>query len=83
MEEYIRGDLLQASEKAWGAVAHYIQARAEEEGRACGNHKQILENARWLTKGDPAQNDAFLAIRFLHVNFYQDALNPPGCSLRH
>lgn len=75
IEEYVRGDFLQASEKAWGAVAHYIQARAEEEGRGCGSHKQVLEKARWLTGGNPAQHDAFQAIRLLHVNFYQDALN--------
>ena len=75
IEEYTRGDLLQASEKAWGAVAHYINARADEEGWGSGNHKQILENARRLIGDDPALYDAFQAVRFLHVNFYQDALN--------
>ena len=28
--EFQRGDLLQASEKAWGAVAHYIEAVAQQ-----------------------------------------------------
>ena len=30
--EFGKGDLLQASEKAWGAVAHYVKSVAKERG---------------------------------------------------
>ena len=31
-EEFEKGDLLQASEKAWGAVAHYVKSVAKAAG---------------------------------------------------
>ena len=33
-EEFEKGDMLQASEKAWGAVAHYVKSVAKARGLA-------------------------------------------------
>ena len=38
VEEYRRGDLLQASEKAWGAVSHYVSAMSVERGWPAKTH---------------------------------------------
>ena len=32
--EFEKGDFLQASEKAWGAVAHYVKVRCQRTGLA-------------------------------------------------
>ncbi len=73
-EEFEKGDQLQASEKAWGAVAHYVQSVAKERGWQVGSHRNTIENAARLIElsSDPAGNRTRLsAIIGLHANFYE------------
>lgn len=76
--EFEKGDLLQASEKAWGAVAHYVKSIAKENGWQDGSHRDIAENARTLIRltADPdGYGRMFQAMNALHVNFYEEHLH--------
>ena len=76
--EFEQGDLLQASEKSWGAVAHYVKSVAHEDGWPDGTHGDIARNARKLIvlTDDPNTNRViFQAMNALHVNFYEDDLD--------
>ena len=74
-EEFNKGDLLQASEKAWGAFAHYVKSVAKERGWPNRSHQEIRDTAAILMRytSDPGQSRGmFLAIDALHVNFYEE-----------
>ena len=74
-EEFRNGDLLQASEKAWGAVAHYVKSIARREGWPNKSHRDVSKNADRLIAltDDPRKNELlFEAMGNLHVNFYED-----------
>ena len=74
-EEFDRGDLLQASEKAWGAVAHCVKAISEERGWEHNGHRKIVENAFTLvreTDSPEANGELILIANGLHQNFYED-----------
>ena len=76
-EELEKGDLLQASEKAWGAVVHFVQSVAKEQNWPVGSHRHTIENARMLIElsPDPRGNSTKLtAMSGLHANFYEDFL---------
>ena len=73
--EFADGDLLQSSEKAWGAVAHYVKAVAEARGWAHQSHYDVRKNARRLIAltDDPEQCARFFGlVENLHVNFYEE-----------
>ena len=40
-EEFEKGDMIQASEKAWGAVAHYVKSVAKARGWPDGSHRDM------------------------------------------
>ena len=83
-EEFEKGDMLQASEKAWGAVAHYVKSVAKARGWPDGSHWDIANNARKLLDltPDPDGNRTKLAlINMLHVNFYEEDLDPKDVEL--
>ena len=73
-EEFESGDLVQASEKAWGAVAHYIKAISEERGWEHNHHGKVLRNAA-LILGDPPPSSRYISllglVQGLHQNFYE------------
>ena len=46
--EFQKGDLLQASEKAWGAVSHYVNFVARLQGWPLGSHRDLIRNANDL-----------------------------------
>ena len=74
-EEFNRGDLLQASEKPWGAVVHYVKSIARQEGWPNRSHRHVGKNADRLIAltDDPLRNELlFKALENLHVNFYED-----------
>ena len=76
--EFGKGDLLQASEKAWGAVAHYVESVAKERGWSDGSHRDISDNARrlmHLTPDPDAYGRMFQGMNALHVNFYEEHLH--------
>ena len=74
-EELSNGDLLQASEKAWGAVVHYVKSVAQDQGWSNQTHRDVNRGARELIKltDDPKLNAVRLgAANALHQNFYED-----------
>ena len=74
MHEFEKGDLLQASEKAWGAVAHYVKSIARERAWPNRSHADVNKNARRLIAetDDPKANETKLrAVNALHHNFYE------------
>ncbi len=76
--EFDRGDFLQASEKAWGAVSHYVKAVAKENDWPHRSHKNTEDNSAIITAltDDPERNDLrFTAVQALHHNFYNDDLS--------
>ena len=77
--EYERGDLPQASEKAWGAVAHYLKAEAKFRGWPNESHRELVDiaNDLALETDDPERVDVlFFAMGEMHVNFYEDRFGP-------
>ena len=74
VDELENGDLLQASEKAWGAVAHYVKSIAREQGWPNRSQADVNKNARRLIAKteDPKGNATKLrAVNALHHNFYE------------
>ena len=72
-DELARGDLNQASEKAWGAAATMVKAVADVRGWNHGNHRVLFEAIDTLTAeiGDESVRTSFYAARQLHKNFYE------------
>ncbi len=71
-----QGDLLQASEKAWGAVCHHIGAIARDKGWRSDRHQHLKDAVRRLIALDPPNTDnlrlKWISAEALHVNFYQE-----------
>ena len=44
-EQFESGDLPQASDKAWGAVAHYLKSVAQSRGWRDGSHRDTSDIA--------------------------------------
>ncbi len=78
-DEFRKGDLLQASEKAWGAVSHYVNAIARQRGWPLGSHRHLIDNAREVFTRDPDNaphhRRLLRSIEALHANFYQAFLD--------
>ena len=76
--ELDRGDDLQASEKSWGALVHYVKAIAEERGWQNEHHADVMRIAQALvsvTEAPARQRERLGTVRFLHVNFYEDEMD--------
>ena len=76
-DELENGELLQASEKAWGAVAHYVKSIARELRWPNRSHQDIRDNTQVMVRytDDPAQSSRlFAVVENLHTNFYEDRL---------
>ena len=67
------GDLLQASEKGWGATAQMIKAIAEERGWSHKSHGDLYRAISRLAAetGDLRLRNLFRSARDLHQNFYE------------
>ena len=67
------GDLLQASEKGWGAAAQTVKAAAEERGWRHQSHGDLFQIVERLA--DEADDDELLGLfhvaNSLHQNFYE------------
>ena len=78
-DEFRKGDLLQASEKAWGAVAHFVHSVARQRGWEVGSHARLRTNVNRLIRQDPAHADhrrrLFRSLEAIHANFYQEFLD--------
>ena len=68
------GDLIQASEKGWGAVAHYLKAVAKQRGWRNESHRDFftIESRLARETGSPDRlHSLFSSARSLHQNFYE------------
>ena len=76
-EELARGDLRQASEKAWGAASQMVKAAAEQHGWRHNSHRQLLIAASQLQErtGDMELSRLFALAQSLHTHFYEGNLN--------
>ena len=74
-EELEKGDLLQASEKAWGATAHRLKAIARRRRWRHGGHRDYYSIVASLAD-ETDQREEFLALfgvaDSFHANFYND-----------
>ena len=71
-------DLLQASEKGWGAAAHVIKAVAENRGWRHDGHRALYQAANRLaqeTEGTEIRG-LFSLAGALHSNFYENWMPP-------
>ncbi len=76
-EELAAGDLLQASEKGWGAAAHMIKAVAQTRGWEHSSHSYLFQVAARVVRetGDHEILDRFMVASALHQNFYENWAN--------
>ena len=67
------GDLIQASEKFWGATAQALKAIAQERGWDHGSHAHFYGIVRNLVDetGDHQLVELFGGANLLHINFYE------------
>ena len=71
-QEFEAGDILQGSEKLWGAVAHATIAVAKQRGWPTNSHRNLVDAARNLSE---ERDDESLFLRFqitqeFHWRFY-------------
>ena len=75
--ELAAGDLLQASEKGWGAAAHAIKAVAQERGWRHDSHARlfgIVDRLASIT-GMYEIPDLFQTASDVHKNFYEGSMS--------
>ena len=67
------GDLLQASEKGWGAAAQMVKSIAEARGWPHNGHHELWRVTDRLVEetGDRGIRTAFTVAGALHTNFYE------------
>ena len=70
--EYEAGDILQASEKLWGAATHAVVAEMQRRDLQANGHRKIKAFVRQLGEEleDPVLFALFKDAETLHVNFY-------------
>ena len=71
--EFRRGDLLQASEKGWGAAAQFLKALATQRGWGHESHQHLRQVASglWRETGNDDILTLFGLAEKLHANFYE------------
>jgi hypothetical protein len=71
-QEFAAGDVLQGSEKLWGAAAHAVMAIAQERGWRFNSHGALKDAARRLSEeyADLSIRDRFAVAEKFHGNFY-------------
>ena len=76
-EEFEQGDVLQASEKAWGAAARAVKAAAEQRGWAHNSHRDLFDIVTKVARETKDQDlkTHFRAANTLHQNFYEGSQN--------
>ena len=72
------GDLVQASEKGWGAAAQIVKAIAEERGWPHRHHRLLYDIVEDLVEetGDETLDNLFDHACRLHPNFYENWMRP-------
>ena len=76
-DELERGDLLQASEKTWGAAAHAMKAIAMERGWRHDSHSRLFSVSDRLVRetGRAEIGALFHTASVAHKNFYEGVLS--------
>ena len=71
------GDLLEASEKFWGAASHMVKAIAEQRGWRHRNHSALYQIVGQVATelGDEGLRDRLLEAGQFHTNFYENWLD--------
>ena len=75
--ELAAGDLLQASEKGWGAAAHAIKAIAQEREWRHDSHARLfgIVNRLVAETGESDIRELFRAAGEVHKNFYEGKMS--------
>ena len=76
-EQFEAGDMPQASEKAWGAVAHYLKSVAKFRGWRNSSHSDLSEindDLSYETSDPRMVRFLYRSVSQLHQNFYEDWL---------
>ncbi len=75
--EYEAGDILQASEKLWGAASHVVIAEFKDRGVAHRTHRSLVEGVDRLAEEweIPILSEWFTSAEGLHRNFYNGDLD--------
>ncbi len=76
-EQLAAGDRLQASEKAWGAIAHQLKVIAKARDLEYTTHRDVFPIMELIAAetDDPVLVSAlFATARGLHQNFYADTM---------
>ena len=78
-EEFDAGDILQGSEKLWGAVSHATTAAAVLREWPTTTHRELVNASRRLAEeqNDRALEIAFILARNFHSNFYGNGMFNP------
>ena len=76
-QELNRGDTVQASEKAYGAVSAAAKAYGEKRGWNHYNHYRVMLILDQLRdeEGNPGLTEAYDAVKSLHDNFFEYELS--------
>ncbi len=74
--EYEAGNILQASEKLWGAASHVVIAELKKREIGHRTHRSLVEGVQKLADEweTPILYEWFIAARRLHANFYNGDL---------
>ena len=74
-EDYLRqGDLVQASEKSWGAAACALKSIAERRGWHHQSHSLLFDISNQIVEEleRPDLRDMFQSAKSMHQNFYEN-----------
>ena len=73
-EEFASGEVLQTSEKLWGAVTQAVMAAAKQRGWDSGKsyHRKVLIRRLYEESGDDLLRRGYAAAEIFHANFYYD-----------
>ena len=72
--EFAAGELVQGSEKLWGAASHAVMAVAQQRGWDYRSHRSLKNAAIRLSReqNDPTIEAYFAVAEKFHKNFYHD-----------
>ena len=73
-EALVQDDLLQASEKGWGAAAHLVKSVAQRRSWRHDGHRELYRAVNRLAQetGDNQIRLLFASASALHMNFYEN-----------
>lgn len=74
--EYEAGDIMQASEKLWGAASQVVIAEMKSRGLEPRSHREMVQAVEMLAQEfeDRSLRDMFGIARAFHQNFYNGTM---------